>query len=190
MGGYGSTRWGWHTKKRTVGQCLTLDLGSLILKGILDPVERPQRTGSIIWSNTRTDEEIASVGFDLHTDGATSGLLTLRYTATRWNGEKEHITEPIPLVTTAPHFGGVRWWFKCPLVVRGVPCNRRALKLYKSPGGLYFGCRHCQDLTYTSSQEAHQYDRLYADLAASMQDEYPDMTGRDVARVLSRIGRI
>jgi hypothetical protein len=39
------------------------------------------------------------------------------------------------------------------LVVSGSPCYRRVGKLYLPPGGRYFGCRHCYDLTYTSCQE-------------------------------------
>jgi hypothetical protein len=36
------------------------------------------------------------------------------------------------------------------------------------PGGRYFGCRRCYDLTYTSCQESHKYDKLYRDLGAPM----------------------
>jgi len=34
------------------------------------------------------------------------------------------------------------------------PCRRRVAKLYVPPGGHLFGCRHCYDLTYKSSQES------------------------------------
>jgi hypothetical protein len=57
----------------------------------------------------------------------------------------------VGLVMTRPHFGGCRWWFLCPLIVNGRPCNRRVAKLYLR--GKYFGCRQCHDLTYTSSQQ-------------------------------------
>ena len=43
-------------------------------------------------------------------------------------------------------------FFVCPLVVRGSPCERRVGKLYLPPGGRYFGCRLCYDLTYESDQ--------------------------------------
>ena len=33
-------------------------------------------------------------------------------------------------------------------------------KLYLPPGGRYFGCRHCHDLTYRSRQESDA--RVYA----------------------------
>ena len=54
-------------------------------------------------------------------------------------------------------------------------------KLHLPPGGRYFGCRHCHELTYTSSQESHRYDRLSAGIARE--------TGLDpafVKRALSR----
>ncbi|MBW3599539.1 MAG: hypothetical protein KY475_19980 [Planctomycetes bacterium] len=58
------------------------------------------------------------------------------------------------------HLPAGRW----SLVVRGVACQRRAGKLYLPPGAKYFGCRTCHDLTYRSSQEAHQAERLFAQL--------------------------
>jgi len=73
---------------------------------------------------------------------------------------------PVGLTTTPLPWGGVRWWFVCPLVVSGQACGRRVGKLYLPPGGRYFGCRHCYDLTYTSCQESHKFDGLYRMLAA------------------------
>jgi hypothetical protein len=98
----------------------------------------PNGTDSSITSSLRRGNRSAR-------NSATEGTLTLRYSVTRWNGEKHSIVEPIRMVTTKPNYGGIRWRFACPLIVRGVPCNRRALKLYKPPAGLYFGCRHCHD---------------------------------------------
>ena len=41
-----------------------------------------------------------------------------------------------------------------PLTVNGRDCNRRVAKLYLPPSCRYYGCRHCYDLTYKSSQES------------------------------------
>jgi hypothetical protein len=68
----------------------------------------------------------------------------------------------VRLQTTPTQFGGERWWFTCPLFVNGMPCNRRAGKPFLPPGARYFGCRKCHGLTYRSSQEAHQTERLFA----------------------------
>src|SRR5262249_11129670 len=74
----------------------------------------------------------------------------------------------IALTTTRPHFGGLRWWFVCPLVRNGQECNRRVAKLYLPPGGRYFGCRHCYGLTYTTCPESHQFDTLFRHLARDL----------------------
>jgi hypothetical protein len=75
----------------------------------------------------------------------------------------ERLDYRIDLTATRPHLGGLRWWFVCPQVVGGLACRRRAAKLYL--GGLYFGCRACYDLTYTSCQESRKYDAMFAMLA-------------------------
>ena len=40
-----------------------------------------------------------------------------------------------------------------PLCRAGRPCGRRCGKLYLPPGGTYFGCRVCYDLSYASQRE-------------------------------------
>ena len=79
-------------------------------------------------------------------------------------------------------WGKRRWWFRCLLVVDGRLCNRRVGKLYMPPGGKYYGCRHCYDLTYESSQEAHRFDHVIAMMAMQM-----GITPKEVKR-LSRTG--
>jgi hypothetical protein len=69
-------------------------------------------------------------------------------------------------------FGRLRWWFVCPLLVRGEACNRRVAKLYLPPSSRYFGCRHCYRLTYTSCQESHKYDGVYRRLARDMGQDF------------------
>src|SRR5262249_33440709 len=83
---------------------------------------------------------------------------------------------PARLEATPTQFGGRRWWFLCPLIARGMACNRRAGKLYLPPGAKYFGCRKCHDLTYRSCQEAHQAERLFGRLGFDS----------EVARLLSK----
>ena len=63
------------------------------------------------------------------------------------------------LSSTPCYFGGRRWWFICPLDA----CHRRVGSLHLGRGK-YFGCRHCLNLTYTSSQESHKHGRLFRDL--------------------------
>lgn len=51
------------------------------------------------------------------------------------------------LTTTPCHFGGKRYWFKCPM------CDRRIGVLYKNG---YFACRYCHGLTYYSQNLNHR----------------------------------
>jgi hypothetical protein len=92
-----------------------------------------------------------------------------------------HIDYRIHLQTTYPRFGGLRWWFLCPLTVNGYACSRRVGKLYLPPGSRYFGCRHCYALTYTSCQESRKYDGWYALIAKSL----PGATAADVKGAMS-----
>ena len=92
----------------------------------------------------------------------------------------------VELVSTRPHYGGLRWWFLCPLIVAGHACQRRVRKLYLPPGGNYFGCRHCGELNYTSQREADR-DRALSKAQAirkrlggspAMYEPFPDKPKR------------
>jgi len=83
-------------------------------------------------------------------------LLRLRHAAVGCGVETVY-----PMIPTYPRFGGVRWWFVCPLSVNGVECRKRVGKLYLPPRQKYFGCRHCYDLSYQSRQE---YDKRIANI--------------------------
>ncbi len=79
----------------------------------------------------------------------------VNYTVTdRSTGEETDYDYRINLTTTSCYFGGVRYWFICPLSVNGVYCGRRTGTLYLASGGNYFGCRHCYNLSYESRNES------------------------------------
>jgi hypothetical protein len=59
----------------------------------------------------------------------------------------------IPITATKCHFGGERFWFRCPKVTNGSPCGRRVTSLYSLPGDRVFKCRFCLNLTYSSVQQ-------------------------------------
>ena len=71
----------------------------------------------------------------------------------RNTGEKTNYDYRIALTTTSCHFGGIRYWFICPLSTNSVYCGRRVGTLYLAPGANYFGCRHCYNLSYESRNE-------------------------------------
>jgi hypothetical protein len=88
------------------------------------------------------------------------------------------------LVTTRTRLGGIRWWFLCPLMAEGSPCGRRVGKLYLPPAGRYFGCRNCQQLTYTSCQESRKYDGLWRRMALDLGEDFATLKRR-----MNRIGK-
>jgi hypothetical protein len=141
------------------------------------------QTGTWQWNygNGRT----CSVGFEVNTRDGDDPTLRLWYS---WPAsarrEKEAADYHVRLTTTRPHFGGLRWWFLCPLLADGWPCLRRVGKLYLPPGAWYFGCRQCHDLTYTSCQESRKYQGLFRVLATGT-----GMSPADVRRIMSRLGK-
>ena len=150
MGGYGSGNWWrWQGKKDTVEESLALgmkDLRKRLFAGAASTLTWTWASGSK-----------SSIGYYV-TGSADWPTVHLHYRC----ADKEDVKIPVRLEATPTQFGGRRWWFVCPLIVRGIACNRRAGKLYLPPNAKYFGCRKCYDLTYRSCQEAHQNERLFA----------------------------
>jgi len=70
-------------------------------------------------------------------------------------GEKDgwKAEEWIEIIFWEPRFGGKSLWLLCP------GCGRKCRKLYAPPGMAKYRCRRCWKLAYTSSQEAHKWDR-------------------------------
>ena len=168
MGGPGSGNhyhWWRRSKKGVVEDCLSLDANRWTREGILK--EGVFKAGTLRW--TYGNGSTFAVHYEVVTGTPDPSVVRLSYswiwTAT---GEQESANYRVPLTTTMPRFGGLRWWFVCPLSINGRPCGRRVGKLFLPPHARYFGCRHCHDLTYTSCQESHKYDGLYRLLARHM----------------------
>ena len=152
MGGFGSTRWNFHSKKLTADNCRTLSIFHLKRENLLIPGKKS--SGSWIWRSRSTGEKLSSIGYELDLRGETPFLLLHYVHTSGWTEEKIKVDYEIPLVATTCHFGGQRYWFICPMTVNGRYCGRRVGKLYLAPGNPYFACRHCHNLTYRSSQES------------------------------------
>ena len=163
MGGYGSGRRSGASPKETVEACLFLSSAKLQSDGMIRPGHRA--SGSLRWTNTFTGEEISSVGYAVDTLDPEAPRIRLTYMSSGTGAEVDY---PIALTTTPLPWGGVRWWFLCPLLRGGRPCGRRCGKLYLPPGAKYFGCRICYDLSYESSQEPHRYDAALRELASAV----------------------
>ena len=167
MGGYGSGRWGWYRAKTTVEDCLHLDARDL-MRDMLDWDVRWVGT----WYWKQRGERIADVGLEVNTTDRARPWVFLSYKRKSTGEEADY---KIELQTTRLHYGGEQWWFTCP----ADGCGRRVRKLYLPPGGLYFACRHCYDLTYRSCQESHVYDGLFGEIGKGM-----GLSGGQVARLL------
>ncbi len=185
MGGYGSGRWGWHSKATTVEECLHLP--TTYVRAALSAVasEGGGWRGTLQWSRAgKVTSEITAL---VYARGRVP-VVRLYYTRTRDDAKLDYQVLAVP---TVPNYGGRRWWWICPLVKGGRPCRRRVGKLYLPPGALYFGCRHCYQLTYTSAQEhdprvsrlANDPLALYAAMSGAI-DDAGDDTQRSIPNLL------
>lgn len=133
MGFDGRGRWYRYDKKSTVDKYLPLSAHKIV------KTLGYRWRGSTGWQWTWSDGHKASIGLEmLPGEGA-----RLDY---KHNGEP---VQPytVPIVTTTPHYGGVRYWWLCPR------CGRRVAHLY---GGRLFLCRVCQRLTYETTQSGNK----------------------------------
>ena len=177
MGGPGSGRSEFDSKKLTVEQCTCLDARQLKLKAGLE------YSGELAWQHRYTKETICSCEISLDTLNPQSAWIQLSY---GFQDTGEHFCYDIDLENMAQPFGGLRWYFSCPTEDRdGQLCGRRVSKLYLPPGGKVFGCRYCHDLTYTSCQTSHMdCDQFYAEIADKV-----GATPKEVKRIWKALQR-
>jgi hypothetical protein len=137
-------------KKDTVADCRTVSISFLKKHGYFSSYG--YQAGRILWRNS-FGEETGSIGIAVRIT-ENEKYAQFYYTVTdRHTGEKTDYDYKVQLTTTPCNFGGIRYWFICQLSRNGVYCGRRVAKLYKAPGGSYFGCRHCYNLSYESRNE-------------------------------------
>lgn len=145
---------------------LTLNIDRLVRDGM---IRQGPWFGTLNWTRSGTGEKVASAGYH-HIKENGIHIVKLSYHVTHRDGKKHEVNQRIALQTTLMPSGGLRWWFTCPMQ----RCGRRVGRLHVPPGYMYFGCRCCYNLTYTSCNESHKNDGLYAliarNLGASMQD--------------------
>ena len=134
-------------KKTIVEECWSLDACWFARQGVFNGANF-SLGASLTWSNSFGEQALSVPYWIENLNGAF--ILHLLVRPDRYS---EAIDLKVPVESTHPHFGGVRWWFLCPLSNKGVPCNRRVRKLYRPRSVWNFGCRACLDLTYRSVQE-------------------------------------
>jgi hypothetical protein len=145
MGGFGSGR---QNGKPTVESGLTLDINRLLrCRNIL-----PGRhvIGSLVWTNTRTGKQVASIGYEASLVKPRAAWVRLFYSANNMPRDYQ-----VRLEMTPCHYGGVRWWWICPL------SGRRIAKLHLPPGATVFAARKAYRLAYKSQRET-AIDRMHS----------------------------
>jgi len=95
----------------------------------------------ITWVMKNTGKE-SSIGLEVNMTG--EPYARFMYSISDSEGNSIPYDYEVSLVTTLCYFGGVRYWFICPI------CSKRVGGLYLAPGECYFKCRQCNNLTYHS----------------------------------------
>jgi hypothetical protein len=145
MGGSGSTRWYWYTKKQTVENSIKLSVDDLLRRVIPKEAIANQVPwhGSILF---RRDGIVTySILYTLDWPDTDIAFLSLDYPM-----HQRRMVAEVNLETTECHLGGARYWFNCP------ECDRRVGCLYLPHRKDRFLCRKCHKLTYDSAQRAHE----------------------------------
>jgi len=132
MGNSDSGRYSLGDARATVEDCLSIDTLGWLREGL----SRPDTITFGTWQFIR---------YQIDT---TEARVRLEYTQTDSPGYYY-----VNLVSTRPHYGGLRWWFLCPAKVAGGTCQRRVRKLYLAHTYGRFACRRCCQLVYTSQRE-------------------------------------
>lgn len=117
------------------------------------------KSGGITWTYGLSENK-SSIGFSVIRDnwGTTEErtYMELQYTHTnRGTDEKESMNFKVQFTITPCNYGGIRYWFICPLVKNGQYCGRRVGVLYSV--GKYFGCRYCGEIAYQAQFEGGNF---------------------------------
>lgn len=105
----------------------------------------------VSWTSSRSGNK-SNINLSIDRDSRNSpeeAYIKLNYIYTDyWTKEKSKMDFKVSLTTTQCNYGGVRYWFICPLTKNGQYCGRRVGVLYAI--GKWFGCRHCGKIAYQS----------------------------------------
>ncbi len=139
MGGYGSGRWGGSpTIERTASYGLKVQDFTRV--GVREGI-------AAHWRMSWGDEEFP-VTFFIDTRDVSNAWIELTHESRTEPAYEQHYR--IQLTCTKPHYGGIRWWFRCPRTYR------RCSKLYLPLGGHRFWCRQAYGLGYGCQRESRQ----------------------------------
>lgn len=125
----------------TVEECCPLRLRDLTKAGV--SLTQNRASGTLTWS----EGDRAMLSFTVLLAGENT------YLSLAPQGERVPLEsrQSFELTRSPCNFGGVRFWFSCPGLIKQ-PCGRRVAVLYRAPGSPLFACRTCLKLTYSSVQ--------------------------------------
>lgn len=107
------------------------------------------RSGAISWVfGTRKSTIKFLLATNMQEVAGMGDYIRLHYTPTYQLKEGE-IDFKVSLTTTPCNYGGVRYWFVCPL------CGNQVGVIYSV--GKYFGCRKCGNIAYMAQMEGGKY---------------------------------
>jgi len=137
-------RW-YYNRKATVEESCELTIFQLKKWGVL----KADYTSTVVtWAMRNTGRE-THVALEVNMTGEPYARFT--YPVIDREGNCTPYDSEASLITTPCNFGGVRYWFVCPV------CGRRVGGLYLAPGDRYFMCRHCNNLSYHSRNESSPF---------------------------------
>lgn len=139
--------------KLLVEDCLTLDLAWLMRLG---PISDGQKgSGAVNWSCD--GHSILSARFQLDLLSAGRAKLILFYDLAGESGVRTKVRQAITLSATQQHFGGRRWWLRCPVT------GERVRTLHLPPHGDRFASRRAWRLVYRV-ERLNRFDRPFEKL--------------------------
>ena len=142
MGGFGSGRQSYRPK---VDGALCLDVNRMIALGAICK-RSEMHSGVWHWSNSKTGESTAKIGYTFERQDGSNSCIRLKYTVGTTN--KHDMDYAVYLDTTPTQFGGTRYWFICP--ARHI----RVAKLYLPAGGKRFLSRQAYGIKYASQSKS------------------------------------
>jgi hypothetical protein len=144
MGGYGSGQWYRWSSKPTEDNFHILSISRLVEQDVVK--KNTHRTGTWQWLIDNVPQ--STISYEVNTCEGNSFFRAMY----NEKSDSKQYDFKIPLCTTTPHYGGVRWWLKCP------HCTKRVGKLYLS--GI-FACRTCVGMAYESQRLDEAYRKLH-----------------------------
>ncbi len=142
-----------HSDTPLVGDCITLDLAWIMR---LAPIREGQAGyGAVNWHGV--DNAIGTLRFRLDLREAATARLILRFRITTPNGNLKPMQQVIALTSSLQHFGGRRWWMRCPVT------GQRVRVLHLPPGEQRFAGRNALGLAYRV-ERLSRFDRPFEKL--------------------------